>query len=300
MFKCLRKASHLKSVLLNYNSKQTEINFGNAKEKRNRMLDEVNQFTGNIINIPCHVRQVFYKISVIYGREQTIPEKPFLNSILTNLTSDDKKCFPNYKIQRLDGLMWSCRDEFCTYFSSLECEVACKRLETQKDWIGLAQLCESKRDEWLETLNYNGHVTGISWLKVYSSGHVLTRIMELGANAYFRLKEYQIQVEILQSLISQNVFLMEHKGRWYDELIKISDLYLDKNYAKQICLEALCDDKVIARTYISYNFLGRRLSIINRAKKFFKKQDMLFDKNLEEINTDSFPQSTLLGMKYIE
>ena len=70
--------------------------------------------------------------------------------------------------------------------------------------------------------------------------------MEFGVNAFFRLKEYQMQVDLLQSLISQNVFLIEHKGRWYDELTKITDLYLDKNYAKQCCLDALSDTNVIA------------------------------------------------------
>lgn len=212
------------------------------------MLQDINQITGHIINIPSNVRQLFSKVSVIYSREQEIPEKPFLNSILTNLTSDYKKCFPIYKIQRLEGLIWSTREEFCAYFKTLESEMHCKSLDHQKDWSQLAELCESKKEEWLEFIrDYTGHITGITWLKVYSSGHVLTRIMELGANAYFRLKEYHMQAELLQALISQNVFLIEHKGRWYDELTKIADLYLDKNLAKQLCLDALCDDNVIAR-----------------------------------------------------
>lgn len=215
------------------------------------MLDEINLITGSIINIPINVRQLFSKVSVIYSREQEIPEKPFLNSILTNLTSDYKKSFPVYKIQRLEGLIWSTRDEFCQYFKCLEFESHCKSLENQKEWTGLADFCDARKEEWLAFLrDYTGHVTGISWLKVYSSGYVLTRIMEMGANAYFKLKEYQMQAEIIQALISQNVFLIEHKGRWYDELTKIADLYLEKSLARQLCLDALCDENVIARNYI--------------------------------------------------
>ena len=233
--------------MLDYNSNQTEINFGNSVQPRTRMLNEIIQMIGPLVTIPSTIRKIFSKVSVIYSREQEIPENPFLNSILTNLNSEHKKIFPKYEIQRLEGLIWSTREEFCRYYRTLEWEVYCKRLEGQKNWSELANFCDSKKDEWSDFLQeYTGHVTGISWLKVYSSGHVLTRIMELGVTAYFRLKEYQIEVELLQSLISQNVFLTEHKGRWYDELTKITDLYLDKSLARQLCLEALSDKCIIA------------------------------------------------------
>jgi Fanconi-associated nuclease 1 len=242
------KNTSLRNILLEYSRSQTEINFGGSTEPSKRMLGDINQIVGLIINIPVHIRNLFTKVSVIYSREREIPEKPFLNSILTNLTSDYKRSFPDYKIQRLEGLIWSTRDEFDSYFKALEWEVCCRKLEDEKEWSQLANFCDSKKDEWTDVLrNYTGHVTGIAWLKIYSSGHVLTRIMELGANAYFRLKEYQIQAEILQSLLSQNVFLIEHKGRWYDDLIKVADLYLSKSLAKQLSLDALCDENVIAR-----------------------------------------------------
>jgi Fanconi-associated nuclease 1 len=239
------KNSNLKNVLLEYSCKQTEINFGGVIQTRNRMLEEVNQIVGVIINVPVNIRRLFSKVSVIYSREHVMPDKPFLNSILTNLAI---KSFPEYTIQRLEGLIWSTRDEFCRFYTTLEWESYCQKLENDKEWGELAHFCESKKDDWTDVLkDYNGHVTGISWLKIYSSGHVLTRIMEIGANAYFRLKEYQIQAEILQSLLAQNIYLIEHKGRWYDELIKVADLYLSKSLAKQLCLDALCDENVIAR-----------------------------------------------------
>jgi hypothetical protein len=150
------------------------------------------------------------------------------------------------------------------------------------------------------------HVTGIPWLQSYTAGWVLTRILHAGAKAYFRLKMYTEQAELLELMLSQTMYcqcmscMMTHdyvdsltmmhpakRGKWAEELAKILDLYIDKDRAIQVCITALSDTFCVS---------GRRKAIQKRLIRLFKGKARPDGVDFgDDVEVEPFPDTVLYG-----
>ena len=156
-----------------------------------------------MIRVSSPSRQTFLHLSIVYGRDQEYPNQPFLESIRSNLTTH-RLVFPEYTVRRLNTI-WQSRSELTHYVVALEQERKCALLLAEKDWNGVIEIVQDCRVVWNALLGETKRETANPWGDRFTDGWVLTRIMHLGVHAYFRLKMYPLQAELLEALLNQNV-----------------------------------------------------------------------------------------------
>jgi len=61
-----------------------------------------------------------------------------------------------------------------------------------------------------------------------STGHVLTRIVQKGAEALGILKEYDRELEVLEALLNQRRWRRGRRGKWYERRALVLTRYCDK------------------------------------------------------------------------
>ena len=62
-----------------------------------------------------------------------------------------------------------------------------------------------------------------------STGHVLTRIVQKGADAFGTLKQYDRELDVLEALLNQRRWRRGRRGKWYDRRALILTRYCDKS-----------------------------------------------------------------------
>jgi len=62
-----------------------------------------------------------------------------------------------------------------------------------------------------------------------STGYVLTRIVQKGADALGALKEYDRELEVLEDLLNQRRWRRGRRGKWYDRRALVLTRYCDKS-----------------------------------------------------------------------
>jgi hypothetical protein len=62
-----------------------------------------------------------------------------------------------------------------------------------------------------------------------STGYVLTRIVQKGADALGTLKEYDRELEVLEDLLNQRRWRRGRRGKWYDRRALVLTRYGDKS-----------------------------------------------------------------------
>ncbi|KAJ3051552.1 hypothetical protein HK097_007432 [Rhizophlyctis rosea] len=237
---------------------------GGSRAEKTFLL-QVQRRIGKVIKITSPPRSTFHRLFIIYNRTREWPEddKFMTNSILTNLR-DNARRFPTYRVYRT-SLIWPTREDMLSYVRLLQLEVRVARIMEKNTEEGFREVKEIWREckgEWEECVGEGrGHVTEVPWFQVFTPGWVLTRIMTTCAHALFRLKEYALQVELLQQLLNQRLFCLAKRGKWYDDLVRILHNYVDQQQAADVCCLALEDP---------FLQTGHRSSIQKRLRRLYK------------------------------
>jgi len=78
-------------------------------------------------------------------------------------------------------------------------------------------------------MHSHSHLTLERGLWGTSTGHVLTRIVQKGADAFGTLKEYDRELDVLEALLNQRRWRRGRRGKWYDRRALILTRYCDKS-----------------------------------------------------------------------
>ncbi|KAI0295465.1 VRR-NUC domain-containing protein [Russula brevipes] len=103
-------------------------------------------------------------------------------------------------------------------------------------------------------------------LERFDRGHVLTRIVQKGADALGTLKEYDRELEVLEALLNQRRWRRGRRGKWYERRALVLTRYCDKSpetlmRAVRGLLDALNDRD----THLVYRpSLSRRLTVLEK------------------------------------
>lgn len=62
-----------------------------------------------------------------------------------------------------------------------------------------------------------------------STGYVLTRIVQKGAEALGILKEYDRELEVLEALLNQRRWRRGRRGKWYDRRALVQTRYCEQS-----------------------------------------------------------------------
>lgn len=138
----------------------------------------VKNAVGLVVSLDPFVSTLFTRLFIAFNRFERLPENLLVDSILTNLHIDPRN-YPKYKVNKV-SITWPTREEFILYIEYLIKE---KELETQSEttkYEEIAEVIKIFTNEWEIHIKSNAcheHISGISWLTVYSPYHVLTRII---------------------------------------------------------------------------------------------------------------------------
>ncbi|KAI8984563.1 VRR-NUC domain-containing protein [Mycotypha africana] len=88
-------------------------------------------------------------------------------------------------------------------------------------------------------------------LKRFEAGWIYTRLVDHGTQILAKLHEYDLEALILKKLLSQRMYRIGKRGKWYDRLALIQTHYLNKeNFrlqkktALKTCIDAIHDNQV--------------------------------------------------------
>jgi hypothetical protein len=67
------------------------------------------------------------------------------------------------------------------------------------------------------------------FLRRFTAGDVLARVLNLGLDAMGRRKQYAIIVELLRDLLNQQIYKIHHRGLWYERLALVLHCHVKHN-----------------------------------------------------------------------
>ncbi|KAG2183177.1 hypothetical protein INT43_006172 [Umbelopsis isabellina] len=120
-------------------------------------------------------------------------------------------------------------------------------------------LCENILSKWQEIINQKSMASQVEdwdeprlyFRKRFESGWVYTHMIEDGAGALGKLKQYEKEAMILKMLLEQNIYRLGKRGAWYDRLALIQMYHfrtgkrrLHQKAALETCIKAIRDPKV--------------------------------------------------------
>ncbi|CAO3697136.1 unnamed protein product [Rhizopus stolonifer] len=267
-----RKSDYIKEIS-NYMSSQP-ISYGNTiffhESRTKKVWDSVNQYLGSCIRVKPEIYALFQRIQLVYYRATSLYDTNYVSrSILSKIS---RRNYPKYTCCRSNNI-WACRDDLLKFEQALLVE---KQLEEiLRDLPGLKRLRsgskrEKTKEEIEETLLSGWHLceTNIGIWDTYTcleheqpyykrrfeAGWVYTRLLDRGTEILARLHEYQMESLILKKLLSQCIYRLGKRGKWYERLALIEMNYLEKSNPKKIrelkkcalktCIDALHDTTV--------------------------------------------------------
>ncbi|KAI0273485.1 hypothetical protein BC834DRAFT_210888 [Gloeopeniophorella convolvens] len=124
---------------------------------------------------------------------------------------------------------------------------------------------ETVYEEW-KGLTEKGGEPRPRGLERFDRGHVLTRLVQKGADAFGTLKEYDRELDVLEALLKQRRWRRGRRGKWYDRRALVLTRYGDKSietlrHAMLGLIEALNDKD----THLVYrSSLSRRLTALEK------------------------------------
>ncbi|KAI8910412.1 hypothetical protein EDD86DRAFT_205354 [Gorgonomyces haynaldii] len=249
--------------LLHRTSQQSKLNLFKGAKKQSLaedMIQKTRKKLGLVVRLNEKRLLLFQRLFVVYFRSTSWPEdgKFLTDAILSNLNSENKRVFVPYRICR-NALVFPDRSRFMHYFDLLLKETQILELMESKDYQSVLSATETLHLEWAHQI-IGRHSSQLQWLSHLTSGWILTRIMERRYDALFKLKDFEEATLLLKELIHQPLFYLRHRGRWYEELARLTEKK-SKSEAIQICASALEDAWVKG---------GRKRAILKRLQRLGK------------------------------
>ncbi|KAG0769936.1 hypothetical protein G6F16_002647 [Rhizopus arrhizus] len=269
-----RKSDYEKEIL-NYMSSK-HISYGNThafiESKAKKLWDTVNQYLGPCVYVRSHIYTLFQRLQIVYYRATSLYDTNYVSqSILAKIS---KRNYPQYICSRSNSI-WSCREDLLRFEEALLVEKqfeetlqnlpGLKRIktwsrkertkeETEEILLSGWSLCETKIGLWDECICSKQKDLGVYYKRRFEAGWIYTRLLDRGTEILAKLREYQMESLILHKLLSQRVYRLGKRGKWYERLALIQMNYLEKNDAKavrdqkkcalQTCIDALHDTTV--------------------------------------------------------
>ncbi|XP_061679381.1 fanconi-associated nuclease 1 [Syngnathoides biaculeatus] len=243
------------------------------------ILKRAKQLAGSCVRLHRGPRAVFSRILLLFSLTDTMDEEETaaggqsqLYTIL--LVNTGRLAFPDYVVQRV-AKVFQDRDDLIRYEASMRALQEVTLTMQAGHWEEAMDLYTKAKNEWEDLkMSYDlSHQEELPvFLRSFTTGWAYTRILSRGVEILQRLRRYEEAVDELQSLLLQDVYCPDSRGRWWDRLALNLQQHLKKP-EEAICAirDGLSDPLV--RT-------GHKLSLYQRAFRMresasFKKYHLL-------------------------
>ncbi|NXO33082.1 FAN1 nuclease, partial [Locustella ochotensis] len=228
------------------------------------ILKRVKDLAGKCVRVCKGARAVFSRILLLFSLPESLEEEEagsagqgLLSTVLR--ANMGHMVFPSYTVNRKTQVFQD-REDLIRYATAVHLSNDIANSMVNGNWEEANHLYLCAKETWSEMRNHPSlsyHRGLPDYLRRFTVGWVYTRILSQGVEILQRLHKYKEAVQQLQSLLAQDVYCADSRGRWWDRLALNLHQHL-KNTKKAIgCIwRGLADPAV--RT-------GHRLSLCQRA-----------------------------------
>ncbi|NXI93926.1 FAN1 nuclease, partial [Psophia crepitans] len=228
------------------------------------ILKRVKELAGKSVRICKGPRAVFSRILLLFSLSESMEDEEAgsagqgqLSTVL--MVNMGRMVFPSYTVNRKTQVFQD-REDLIRYATAAHLSNDIATAMVNGNWEEANHLYMCAKETWNElkthpSLSY--HRVLPEYLRHFTVGWVYTRILSQGVEILQRLHMYEEAVQELQTLLSQDVYCTDSRGRWWDRLALNLHQHL-KNTKKAID----CIRKGLADPFVR---TGHRLSLYQRA-----------------------------------
>ncbi|NXJ30039.1 FAN1 nuclease, partial [Dicrurus megarhynchus] len=228
------------------------------------ILKRVKDLVGKCVRVCKGPRAVFSRILLLFSLPESLEEEEagsagqgLLSTVLR--ANMGHMVFPSYTVNRRTQVFQD-REDLIRYATAVHLSNDIAAAMVNGNWEEANQIYLCAKETWGELKNHPSlsyHRVLPDYLRRFTVGWVYTRILSQGVEILQRLHKYKEAVQQLQSLLAQDVYCADSRGRWWDRLALNLHQHL-KNTKKAIgCIRRGLADPAV-RT-------GHRLSLCQRA-----------------------------------
>ncbi|XP_078656371.1 fanconi-associated nuclease 1-like isoform X2 [Branchiostoma floridae x Branchiostoma belcheri] len=231
------------------------------------ILKRARKLLGGCVRLTREARAVFTRVLLLFNLSSTTEEEEKgsggqqqLQTIL--MVKMGKVTYPDVAINRPTRIFNS-REDLLRYEQAMQFEnditVA---METNKFqlahqlYLSAAEVFSTVKQD-PEIARYDASLP--SFLRCYTASWVYTGVLSRGVEVYEKLRRYHEAVDLLNNLLSDNLYCPDSHGRWYDRLALNLESHLKQpEEALRAILRGLADPQVRS---------GHRLALMIRAHR---------------------------------
>ncbi|NXS31907.1 FAN1 nuclease, partial [Pomatostomus ruficeps] len=228
------------------------------------ILKRAKDLAGKCVRVCKGPRAVFSRILLLFSLPESLEEEEagsagqgLLSTVLR--ANMGHMVFPSYTVNRKTQVFQD-REDLIRYATAVHLSNDIAAAMVNGNWEEANHLYLCAKETWSELKNHPSlsyHRLLPDYLRRFTVGWVYTRILSQGVEILQRLHKYKEAVQQLQSLLAQDVYCTDSRGRWWDRLALNLHQHL-KNTKKAIgCIRRGLADPAV-RT-------GHRLSLCQRA-----------------------------------
>ncbi|KAG1944727.1 fanconi-associated nuclease [Pimephales promelas] len=230
------------------------------------ILKRAKQAAGSCVRLCRRSRTVFSRFLLLFSLTDSLEEEETaaggqgqLYTIL--LVNSGRLAFPEYTVHRSTRLFQD-RDDLIRYETAmrmLQEVIAAMQTGSWEDAHGLYTTAKATWQEIKDSCEISHHEQLPVFLRCFTVGWTYTRILSRGVEILQRLRRYDESVEELRNLLSQSVYCVTSRGRWWDRLALNLQQHL-KQHEQAICAIRDGLNDPLVRT-------GHKLSLHQRASR---------------------------------
>uniref|UniRef100_A0A672SDJ9 Fanconi-associated nuclease n=1 Tax=Sinocyclocheilus grahami TaxID=75366 RepID=A0A672SDJ9_SINGR len=265
------------------------------------ILKRAKQAAGSCVRLCRRSRTVFSRVLLLFSLTDTLEEEEMgaggqgqLYTIL--LVNSGRLAFPEYTVNRSTRLFED-RDDLIRYetaMRALQEVIAAMQTGSWEDAHVLYATAKATWQEMKDSCDLSHQEQLPVFLRCFTVGWTYTRILSRGVEILQRLRRYEDAVEELRNLLSQSVYCVDSRGRWWDRLALNLQQHLKKHEQAIRAIRDGLNDPLV-RT-------GHKLSLHQRASRMkesasLKKYRLLL-RDLPTVHVQDVTHVTLRGQLF--
>ncbi|XP_064421929.1 fanconi-associated nuclease 1 isoform X2 [Latimeria chalumnae] len=265
------------------------------------ILKRGKELAGKCVRVCRGPRAVFSRVLLLFSLTDSMEDEEAASGGQSQLftvlmVNMGRVAFPSYNVTRR-AKNFQDREDLIRYETAMHMLIDVTTSMVNGKWEEAHLLYKVAKEAWLELrssscLRYHEKLP--VYLRCFTVGWVYTRILSRGVEILQRLRMYEEAVEELQGLLSQNVYCLDSRGRWWDRLALNLHQHLKHTEKAIMCIrEGLSDSLVRTGHQLSLYQRALRMRDSPRCKKFHR---LLLD--LPAIQVEDVTHVTIKGKMF--
>ncbi|CAM4625230.1 fanconi-associated nuclease 1 isoform X1 [Caretta caretta] len=228
------------------------------------ILKRAKDLSGKSVRVCKGPRAVFSRVLLLFSLTDSMEDEEAasggqgqLSTVL--MVNMGRTVFPSYTVNRKTAIFQD-REDLIRYATAAHLSNDVAIAMANGNWTEAKYLYMCAKETWHELKNHPSlrcHRDLPEYLRHFTVGWMYTRILSRGVEILQRLHMYEEAVEELQNLLSQEVYCIDSRGRWWDRLALNLHQHLKRTEQAIECIRKGLSDPFV-RT-------GHRLSLYQRA-----------------------------------